>query len=232
MKKLLLFLVFAGFLACENESIQELPQEQETSVTEGVTARENQKVDVCHKGNIISVSVSSLSGHQGHGDAVDMDGDGYFDIENDCSEVDCDDTSYSEYNLCVGDFYQGGIVFWLDETGLHGLVCAVSDAPLYYDWNDAISYCSNYSLTVESVIYNDWYLPNRVELKYMFDNKGYINTAALANGGLEFLPTGNYWSSTEDPLVSTSAYLSYFVNGIQYPLWKGNPLAVRAVRAF
>jgi hypothetical protein len=27
----------------------------------------------------------------------------------------------------VGDFAQGGIVFWLDETGQHGLVCAKSD---------------------------------------------------------------------------------------------------------
>ena len=90
MKKLIfLLLVFAGFIACENEMIQELPQE--VSKTEGITAKQSQKIDVCHKGNIINVSVNSLSAHQGHGDAVDMDGDGYFDLENDCSEVDCDD---------------------------------------------------------------------------------------------------------------------------------------------
>jgi Protein of unknown function (DUF1566) len=28
----------------------------------------------------------------------------------------------------VGDFAQGGIVFWVDETGQHGLVCAANDA--------------------------------------------------------------------------------------------------------
>ncbi len=27
----------------------------------------------------------------------------------------------------VGDFAQGGVVFWLDETGQHGLVCAISN---------------------------------------------------------------------------------------------------------
>ncbi len=27
----------------------------------------------------------------------------------------------------VGDFAQGGIVFWVDETGQHGLVCAKED---------------------------------------------------------------------------------------------------------
>ena len=91
MKKLLLLLlVFAGFMACENEIIQELPQE--VSKTEGISARENQNVDVCHKGSIINVSVNALSAHQGHGDAVDMDGDGYFDIENSCSDIDLDDS--------------------------------------------------------------------------------------------------------------------------------------------
>ena len=29
--------------------------------------------------------------------------------------------------LEIGDFYQGGIVFYLDETGLHGLVCPIFD---------------------------------------------------------------------------------------------------------
>ncbi len=43
-------------MACENEIIQELPQE--VSKTEGITAKENQKIDVCHKGNIISISVN------------------------------------------------------------------------------------------------------------------------------------------------------------------------------
>lgn len=97
MKKLIfLFLVFAGFMACENESIQELPQE--TSVTEGMTARKNQKVDVCHKGKIINISINAVSAHQGHGDAIDMDGDGYFDLENDCTEdIDCDDSNTEVY---------------------------------------------------------------------------------------------------------------------------------------
>jgi len=27
----------------------------------------------------------------------------------------------------IGDFYNGGIIFWIDETGKHGLVCAKKD---------------------------------------------------------------------------------------------------------
>ena len=50
------------------------------------------KVKVCHKGKIILVDFHAVPAHQGHGDAVDKDCDGYFDKDNSCSEVDCDDT--------------------------------------------------------------------------------------------------------------------------------------------
>ena len=80
------------FASCEQDTI--VPEIEEINVDQTTFARQGAKVDVCHKGEIINVSVSSLSAHQGHGDAVDMDGDGYFDIENDCSEVDCDDYSF------------------------------------------------------------------------------------------------------------------------------------------
>jgi hypothetical protein len=58
------------------------------------------KVDVCHKGKIINVNVNSLPAHQAHGDAVDMDGDGYFDIENECGPLDCDDTDADLNETC------------------------------------------------------------------------------------------------------------------------------------
>lgn len=35
----------------------------------------------------------------------------------------------------IGDFAQGGIVFWLDETGQHGLVCAKQDQSTYLRWH-------------------------------------------------------------------------------------------------
>ena len=73
-------------MACESEGIDESPQG--TFIEEGSTSRKKAKTDVCHKGKIINVSVNALEGHQGHGDAIDMDGDGYFDIKNECSEVD------------------------------------------------------------------------------------------------------------------------------------------------
>jgi len=97
VKKLIfLLLMFAGLMACENESIQELPQE--TSVTEGINARQGDKVSVCHKnaGEIV-IGEAAVETHIAHGDAVDRDGDGFYDAENPCSETDCDDTNPEVY---------------------------------------------------------------------------------------------------------------------------------------
>ena len=132
MKKV--FALSIGLLllaSCEQDTI--------VSETEGINVDQSSltrgaKVDVCHNGRIINVSVNALGGHQGHGDAIDMDGDGYFDIENDCSDTDCDDTNAEVNENCVGDLRDGGVVFWVDSTGLHGLVCAFSDYESRVAW--------------------------------------------------------------------------------------------------
>jgi hypothetical protein len=41
--------------------------------------------------------------------------------------IDITGTTVSEAKYQVGDFAHGGIVFWVDETGEHGLVCAKED---------------------------------------------------------------------------------------------------------
>lgn len=41
----------------------------------------------------------------------------------------------NEHVYSVGDFAQGGIVFWVDQTGHHGLVCAKSDYSTTIRWN-------------------------------------------------------------------------------------------------
>ncbi|HEX5170584.1 MAG TPA: hypothetical protein VFW11_15515 [Cyclobacteriaceae bacterium] len=50
------------------------------------------RVSICHKGKIITIDTHAVKAHVAHGDAVDMDGDGYFTGDNSCSEPDCDDT--------------------------------------------------------------------------------------------------------------------------------------------
>ena len=48
------------------------------------------------------------------------------------AKVDLLETTIPKY--VVGDFAQGGIVFWVDETGQHGLVCAKSDRSSGIRW--------------------------------------------------------------------------------------------------
>ena len=152
MKKLLLPLLAMLFLlACEKEATTDLETEEGTYEDVSATERSSNKRDVCHNGNIININVNAIPAHQGHGDAVDMDQDGYYDIENPCSETDCDDNSYSEDNSCVqiGDITEGGIVFYiapiptdLDGDGNldKGLVCAPSDQNPRIQWYNNDSY--------------------------------------------------------------------------------------------
>lgn len=113
MRKLLLSaaVIALTFTACEKEPVQ--VQEVETSEvavqstdagsvatsqsnTSSSRKKTTKKVDVCHNGNIINVSVNALKAFVAQGDAVDADGDGFFNKENSCSEgVDCDDTDAS-----------------------------------------------------------------------------------------------------------------------------------------
>lgn len=69
----------------------------------------DEKIRVCHKGKVIYIDSHALTAHNGHGDAVDVDGDGYFAGDNACSEPDCDDTNANvnpgaaEPNDCTAD---------------------------------------------------------------------------------------------------------------------------------
>ena len=93
MKKLLLPLLAILFLSsCEKESSTDLVTEEIIYENGSATTRSSNKRDVCHNGNIININVNAIPAHQAHGDAVDMDEDGYFDTANPCSETDCDDT--------------------------------------------------------------------------------------------------------------------------------------------
>lgn len=95
MKKLLIPLLAILFLfSCGKESLTELQSEIEQNISENVsaTARSSNKRNICHNGKIKNVSIDAIPDHRAHGDAVDMDEDGFFDLDNPCSLTDCDDT--------------------------------------------------------------------------------------------------------------------------------------------
>ncbi len=68
----------------------------------------------------------------------------------------------------------------------------------------------------------DWFLPSLSELKWMYNNLQDLGVGGFSNS--------SYWSSTE--YDAGDAWSQHFHGGNQFPISKGNPLPVRAVRAF
>ncbi|MBA7534930.1 hypothetical protein ES705_27180 [subsurface metagenome] len=99
----------------------------------------------------------------------------------------------------------------------------------------AAKVCNEYSITVGSVTYDDWFLPSRDELFKLYRNK--VAIGGFADSEL----CSYYWSSSEVEGDAFSAWIQDFYDGglvINYPCgslksseWV-NTFQVRAVRAF
>lgn len=162
--------------------------------------------------------------------------------------------------LAIGDIHQGGIIFYLNSTGQHGLVCALNDQSAGAEWCSSVTEISGAdgskigtgsqntadivagcgtpgsaadlcaSLSLNS--YDDWFLPSKDELNEMYLNKSVLDAAAQTNGGSS-LANDAYWSSTELNVGSvSSAQIQDFSNVIQGSLTKFGTAHVRAIRAF
>jgi hypothetical protein len=150
--------------------------------------------------------------------------------------------------LTIGTSYAGGIVFYIDGTGQHGLVCAPSDQGSY-QWgcygtnistqtgfgtgqsntNLILSSCGQSpiaaSVCADLVLngYDDWFLPSRSELSLMYSN---LHTPGI--GG--FFNT-HYWSSSQNG--SYLAWVVFFANGdATSSAGKNFNIQSRAIRAF
>jgi hypothetical protein len=158
----------------------------------------------------------------------------------------------SACGLAIGDTYAGGIIFFLDGSGCHGLVAKATNEPVTYQWSStnfntyaiasgiyggaqntkksiakagaAASTCPAASVCDNLISggYTDWYLPSKDELDMMYVN--------LHMQGLGGFANNLYWSSTE--FDNIYAWNQYFFNGFQYDYGKNGSFYVRAVRAF
>lgn len=102
-----MFPLFVAFLLLSCNATDEMVAPSNSAV--GMRASNNKKVDICHNGHIINVSVNAIPAHLMHGDPIDFDGDGYFSGPNNCNmPVDCDDND-GDYtnNCCVTTLYCG-----------------------------------------------------------------------------------------------------------------------------
>ena len=155
----------------------------------------------------------------------------------------------------VGQLHNGGVIFYLDSTGSHGLIAAPSDLGRYqwgcqgnlidstqsglgygeYNSTRISANCFSTSPTAASACLNavingfgDWYLPSFNELQL-------LKTNLYDNGYTQYFDTdeGSYWSSTE--ISATQAMQLEFYFGGWYvgtPPGKTNQRKVHPIRSF
>ena len=85
----------------------------------------------------------------------------------------------------------------------------------------AAKLCDDYSVTVDGVLYDDWYLPSKDELQELYNQKAVFGNFA----------DDVYWSSSEH-YSGWQAWIQYFLNGFPNTNDKRTENRVRAVRAF
>lgn len=150
----------------------------------------------------------------------------------------------------IGQPYGGGIVFYVDDSGQHGLVTSTSNQSSSTPWfngsfvetaatgtktgtgsknTEAIikaqgvgTYAASICDKLELNGYNDWFLPSKEELNLLYFQKAAGLVGDFAN---DF-----YWSSTENSY--NGAWSQSFSNGSNSSANKDGMYDVRAIRAF
>lgn len=157
-------------------------------------------------------------------------------------------------SYAVGQLKQGGIIFYVDESGQHGLAVATEDSGdarwLNTDFTNTVAvragiYAGQYNTnlitqnqgngTYAALLaaqytgggFGDWYLPSKEELKIMYQQRASIGMGSNTN---------IYWSSTEVLAAAGStsevAYYQSFNGGSASYITKNNFYKVRAIRRF
>src|SRR5450759_1990467 len=139
----------------------------------------------------------------------------------------------------IGESYGGGIIFYLDASGKHGLIAATTDQSTGIQWYNgsytnttafassvgagdgntsmivfnqgAGAYAAKLFYDLNTGVFTDWYLPSKYELDLMYRNIGQGNLLGLGNVG--GFATNGYWSSTEND--SNFAWAQSFLYGYQ-----------------
>ena len=129
-----------------------------------------------------------------------------------------DDYVAGNTGLSIGAFYEGGIVFQINEDGT-GLVAAPQDIAVD-NWNDALNSANNATI----LGYSNWYIPSQAELEIMYNA---IGQAADNVGQFDdiFYLSSSWWDS--DYLSGLS-----FNGGSEMISYKDYSSVVRVIRAF
>ena len=120
--------------------------------------------------------------------------------------------------LKVGDAALGGIVFSIDESGQHGLVCQKEDIPGLMSFEDAMAACKASAEGGK----NNWRLPTREELTLLYEK--------LRKSGKTHFDNEWYWTS--EKYDEHNIYSVDLLHGQIFPHFEGEHSHVRAVRKF
>ena len=151
----------------------------------------------------------------------------------------------------IGQPFGGGIIFYIDPTGLHGLISAGLDQSNGVGWGcyqtliggttttigtgqanttSIVTICTYTNIAArlcDDLVLNgksDWYLPSKDEL-----NQLYIHRVEVGGFNTTY-NTDQYWSSSEAD--ATHSWSQTFDLGVQSAVLKGPIGKVRAVRTF
>jgi hypothetical protein len=168
-------------------------------------------------------------------------------LTNGCKKND-DTIKYS-----IGQSYGGGLIYYIDDTGQHGLIAAPSDQAASVPWSNlsnittnangsdigtgmantitivTMQGAGNYAAKICNDLvldgFSDWFLPSKSECFLMYFNLKIMK-------GIGDFSDVLYWSSTEASI--NNAYSQYSNDG--YPpnggYYKTSSYSVRAVRTF
>jgi hypothetical protein len=172
-----------------------------------------------------------------------------------CSD---DDNKDITTQLAIGDYHEGGVIFYLDETGEHGLISSVADQGFNIEWGcpnavdfgargleigtgsqntiDILDRCNTQNIaadlcdTYENGGFDDWFLPSKAELDSLYQQKEIVEEMAFENEGGGIFFDGEYWSSSHD--LENTVWAQGFQTGSQISKLKFVPSYVRAIREF
>jgi hypothetical protein len=167
----------------------------------------------------------------------------------------------NEEPIKIGDYREGGVVIYLDNSGKHGLICATENQSQGTSWgcggtiidgaNDIVI-GSGFQNTIDIEAgcdevgtpadlcshltlngFSDWFLPSRSELNLLYVNKDIIDLVSIKNNGSVLSYGIGYWSSTDYGEEQFSAWAQELTSG-NFSLLNRNTsiCAVRAIREF